>query len=118
LYEAARTTAVRTAAELRIQISLTGKLMKRPHLAFEGDLIALYLATFETATIKTKNDKGKTWIDASHGVGELETNDPDYAYKYLTMPENVFDVSNSIRRIENKVSGYKKCYDPLVTDNN
>jgi hypothetical protein len=37
--------------------------MKRSHLAFEGDLIALYLATFETARIKTKNDKGKAWID-------------------------------------------------------
>jgi hypothetical protein len=65
LYEAVRTKAVQTAAELRIEVSHTGELMKRPHLAFEGDLIALYLATFETARIKTKNDKGKAWIDAS-----------------------------------------------------
>jgi hypothetical protein len=83
----------------------------------EGDLIALYLATFETARIKTKNDKGKAWIDTSHGVGELETNNPDYAYKYL-MPENVFNIFKNIRRLESKSSGYKKCYDPLVTDNN
>lgn len=88
LYEDARTTAVRTATELRIEISPTGELMKRPHLAFESDVIALYLATFETASTKTKNDKGRAWFDASHGVGELETNDPDYGYKYLTMPEN------------------------------
>jgi len=118
LYEAARTTAIRTATELRIEISLTGELVKRPHLAFEGDLIALYLATFETASLKTKNDKGRTWIDASHGVGELETNDTDYAYKYLTMPESVYDIYNYIRRIENKVSGYKRCYDPIITENN
>ena len=64
------------------------------------------------------NCKGRTWIDASHGPDELETDDPDYAYKYLTMPENVFDISNNIKRMESKVSGYKRCYDPLVTDNN
>jgi hypothetical protein len=118
IYEAARTTAVRTAAELRIQISATGELIKRPHLAFEPNLIALYLATFETASIKTKNDKGRAWIDASHGSGELETNDPDSAYKYLIMPENVFDISNTIKIIASKISGYKRCYDAIFTDNN
>lgn len=118
LYETARTTAVRIAAELRIHISATGELVKKPHFAFEGDLIALYLATFETASIKTRNDKGRVWFDASHGVGELETDDPDYAYKYLTMPENVFDLSKDIRKIESKISGCRRCYDPLVTDNN
>jgi hypothetical protein len=118
LYEAARATAIRTAAELRIEIFSTGELVKKPHLAFESDVIASYLATFETASIKTRNNKGRAWIDASHGVGELETNDPDYAYKYLTMPENVFDLSNDIRRMESKVFGFKRCYDPLVTDNN
>jgi len=116
LYEAARTTAVLIADELRVQISTIGELVKRPHLAFEGDVIALYLATFETASIKTK--KGRAWIDASRGVGELETNDPDYAYKTLTMPENVFDLSKDIKKIESKLSGYKRCYDPIVTDNN
>jgi DNA-binding MarR family transcriptional regulator len=118
LYEAAHTTAVLIADELRVQISTIGELVKRPHLAFEGDLIALYLATFETASIKTKNDKGRAWIDASHGVGELETNDPDYAYKYLTMPEGVFDIYNDIKRMESKISGYKRCYDPIITENN
>ncbi|MGH9983303.1 MAG: hypothetical protein ACRD8W_05030 [Nitrososphaeraceae archaeon] len=118
LYEAARTIAVITAAELHIQITTTGKLVKRPHLAFESDVIALYLATFETASIKTKNSNGKAWIDASRGAGELETDDPDYAYKYLTMPENVFELSGDIRKIESKLLGYKRCYDPLVTDNN
>jgi hypothetical protein len=118
LYEAARTIAVLTAAELHIQISPTGKLVKRPHLAFESDVIALYLATFETACIKTKDDKGRAWIDASHGFGELETNDPDYAYKYLTMPENVFYIYNAIKKIGNNLSGYKRCYDPVITENN
>jgi hypothetical protein len=118
LYEAARTIAIQTAVQLRIEISPTGELIKRPHLAFEADLIALYLATFETASIKTKNGKGRAWIDASHGSGELETNDPDYAYKYLTMPENVFDISNTIKIIASKISGYKRCYDAIFTDNN
>lgn len=116
LYEAARTTAVRTANELRIQIAPTGDLIEKPHLAFEADVIALYLATFERASIKTK--KGRAWIDASQGVGELETNDPDYAYKYLTMPESVFDIYNYIRKIESKPPGYRRCYDPIVTENN
>jgi len=48
----------------------------------------------------------------------LETDDPDYVYKYLKMPENVFDLSKDIRRFESKASGYKRCYDPVVTDNN
>jgi DNA-binding MarR family transcriptional regulator len=116
LYEAARTTAVRIAADLCIHISATGELVKKPHFAFEDDLIALYLATFETASTKTK--KGRAWIDASQGVGELETNDPDYAYKYLTMPEGVFDIYNDIKRMESKISGYKRCYDPIITENN
>lgn len=91
-YEAARTTAVLTAAELYIGISTVGELVKKPHFAFEYDLIALYLAAFETASINTKNNKGKAWIDASHGSGELETNDPDYAFKYLVMPETVLEI--------------------------
>jgi hypothetical protein len=48
----------------------------------------------------------------------LETNDPDYAYEYLTMPENVFDIFKTIRRLESKASGYKRCYDPIITENN
>jgi hypothetical protein len=118
LYDAARTIAILTAAELHIQISTTGRLVKRPHLAFESDVIALYLATFETASTETKNGKGGAWIDASHGSGELETNDPDYAYKYLTMPENIFDIHNDIKKIGNKLSGYRRCYDPIITENN
>ena len=48
----------------------------------------------------------------------METNDPDYAYEYLTMPENVFDIFKTIRRLESKASGYKRCYDPIITENN
>lgn len=40
-------------------------------MAFEKDLIALYLASFQTAEITTKNGKGgKSWIDASKGIGD------------------------------------------------
>jgi hypothetical protein len=72
LYEAARTKAVVTAHELGIQISVSGELVKKPHLAFEGDLIALYLATFETASTNSADKKGKAWIDASHGLVEKQ----------------------------------------------
>ena len=72
-----------------MQISEIGKLVKKPHMAFENDLIDLYLATFQTAEITTSEHEGKAWIDASQGYGELETNDINYAYKYLTMLENI-----------------------------
>jgi hypothetical protein len=46
------------------------------------------------------------------GFGELETNDPNYAYKYLTIPENISDISNDIKRIKRKLIGYERCYNP------
>lgn len=59
------------AQRLRLVISDNGNLVKRPHMAFEKDLIALYLASFQTAEITTKNGKGgKSWIDASKGIGD------------------------------------------------
>lgn len=70
------------------------------------------------ASIRIKNDKGRAWIDASRGVGELETNDPDYAYKYMIMPESILDIYNYVRRIYSKLSGYGRCYDPIITENN
>ena len=118
LYEEARVIAVQVANELRIFISNTGELVKRPHLAFEDDLIALYLATFETASTNTADKKGKTWIDASHGLGELETNDPEYTFKYLIMPENVFETHEDVRMIKEMMLGYRIHYDPVLTRNN
>ena len=66
-------------------------MVKRPHIAFERDLIACYLAASYTAEIKTKQGEGegegkdeyKAWIDSSNGAGELETNDDEYGYVYL-----------------------------------
>jgi hypothetical protein len=82
-YDKARLYASLAAQRLRLGISKNGTLVKKPHMAFEHDLIALYLATFQTAEITTKDGNGKSWIDASKGKGELETNNVNYAYKYL-----------------------------------
>jgi hypothetical protein len=118
LYDEARIIAVQLANKLQIFVSNTGELVKRPHLAFEDDLIALYLATFETANTNTIDKKGKTWIDASHGLGELETNDPEYTFKYLIMPENVFETHEDVRMIKEMISGHRIYYDPVLTRNN
>jgi len=83
--------ARQAATKLSIQISEYGKMVKRPHIAFERDLIACYLAASYTAEIKTKQGEGegegkdeyKAWIDSSNGAGELETNDDEYGYVYL-----------------------------------
>jgi hypothetical protein len=118
LYDEARVLAVQVASKLQIFVSNTGELVKRLHLAFEDDLIALYLATFETATTNTVNNKGKAWIDASHGLGELETNDPEYASKYLTMPETVYKTHENVSMIKEILYGYKVHYDPVLTHYN
>ncbi|MGA7367871.1 MAG: hypothetical protein WBX01_01990 [Nitrososphaeraceae archaeon] len=118
MYDEARAIAVQVADELHIFVSNTGELVKRPHLAFEDDLIALYLATFETASTNTRDKRGKVWIDASHGFGELETNDPEYTFKYLVMPENVFETHEDVRMIREMISGYRIHYDPVLTRNN
>jgi hypothetical protein len=86
-------------------------------MAFERDFIALYLASFQTAEITT--DKGKAWIDASKGKGELESNDVNYAYKYLIMPENIMDIHKAVTKMARKSNaGYAICYDPILTTNN
>ena len=89
-YDIARHHASLAAQRLRFIISDNGRLVKKPHLAFERDLIALYLATFQTAEIDTIGEGGvrrkdKAWIDSSKGSGELETNDINYACKYLVL---------------------------------
>ena len=109
------------AVQFRLEISETGYSVKRPHIAFEEDLSALFIAASNTAEIKTKEvDEGpecRAWIDRSNGAGELETNDPDYAYLYLMMPKTVDEIADALRRI-NKYIGDELFYHPLKTVNN
>src|SRR3712207_8608900 len=60
-----RSYASQTATKFSIQISDYGKMVKRPHIAFERDLIACYLAVSYTAEIKTK-DRKSTRLNSSH----------------------------------------------------
>jgi hypothetical protein len=48
----------------------------------------------------------------------LETNDPEYVYKYLIMPENVMNMRSSLDSLVRKSSAFVSCYDPILTDNN
>ena len=105
------------AKRLNLAISEKGQLVKKPHMAFEYDMIALYLASFQTAETTTKG--GKAWIDASKGNGELETNDINYTYKYLTMPENIVDIHDTVNWLKRKSeAAYATCHDPILTNNN
>ena len=125
-YEAARSFAKSTAKKLNIDMSEIGELVKKPHMAFESDLIALYLATFESAEAPTtsregrkNNYKNSAWLDASQGNGELETDDIYYAYKYLMMPEYVTDIHQGVIKMSRRSSSrYAMCHDPSLTDNN
>jgi hypothetical protein len=102
---------------IRIQIVEYGSLVKRPHIAFEKDMIATLLAASQTAEINTEGE-GKAWLDASMGDGELETNDPEYVNKYLIMPESVMNMRSSLDSLVRKSSAFVSCYDPILTDNN
>ena len=121
-YDIARHYASLAAQRLRLVISDNGRLVKKPHLAFERDLMALYLARFQTAEISTikggEGRKDKAWIDSSKGSGELETNDINYAYKYLMMPEIVMDIQNAVNRIARQTAEYERYYHPIMTYNN
>jgi len=126
-YEAARGFAVSTAKKLKIDMSEIGELVKKPHMAFDSDMIALFLATFETVETPTTSNKGErknddknsAWLDASQGNGELETDDIYYAYKYLMMPEYVTDIHQGVIKMTRRSSSrYAMCNDPTLTDNN
>ena len=53
------------------------------------------------------------------GKGELETNDINYTYKYLKMPENVMDINKAVTKMARKLdAGYATYYDPILTNNN
>jgi hypothetical protein len=81
----------------------------------------MYLATFQTAEIVATSGAAKKVVkcrlmDASKGHGELETNDIDYAYKYLIMPELVTDIHENVNWLRRKLTEYASCYDPYFTD--
>jgi hypothetical protein len=111
--------ARQAAVQFRIEVSEYGKLMKRPHIAFEEDLIALLAAASHTAEIKTA-EKGKAWIDSSSGLGELETNNAEYAYHYLMMPETIERIAHRIDLTlkYSNTARYELSYHPFLTVNN
>lgn len=116
LYEVARIVAQIVAERLGIEVSTVGGLIKKPHLAFESDLVSSYLASYERPSIKTS--KGEIWIDESHGVGELETNDVDYAYKYLIMPEIIMEIFHQTNQITKRLASPFSTSYHYITHNN
>jgi hypothetical protein len=114
--------AKQAATKFSLQIYDYGHLFKKPHIAFEQDLIACYLADSYTAEIRTKQgeeeDEYRAWIDSSNGAGELETNNGEYAYDYLMMPKTVKEIANMTMTIVKQTTGYEQCYHPLFTVNN
>jgi DNA-binding MarR family transcriptional regulator len=107
-----------TAERLNITICERGYLVGKPHMAFDPDLIALLLADSQTAEIRTTTEGHRAWFDSSNGQGELETDDPDYAYLYLTMPQTVSRIAEIVDRIERQTTEYQRCHDPVFTENN
>jgi predicted transcriptional regulator len=116
-YDLSRHYAKQTATQYRIEISDYGSLDKRPHIAFEQDLIAFFIAASNTASIRQDSNE-KAWIDSSNGTGELETDDPDYAFLYLMMPRTVQEIANMTSTTIKRIIGYEKCYLPSLTINN
>ena len=115
--------AKQASIQFEIEISDFGYPVKRPHIAFEYDVIASFLAISHTAEMITEEGKGaeeglKAWIDSSNGTGELETNDPNYAYNYLRMPYTIMDISEAVTSIRKMLLGFSTCWNPYVTYNN
>ena len=115
--------AKQASIQFEIEISDFGYPVKRPHIAFEYDVIASFLTISHTAEMITEEGKGaeeglKAWIDSSNGTGELETNDPNYAYNYLRMPYIIMDISEAVTSIRKMLLGYSTCWNPYVTYNN
>ena len=117
-YDLCRYYAKQTATQYRLEIADYGNLEKRPHIAFEQDLIASYIATSTTASISTGHNNNKAWIDSSSGTGEVETDDPDYAFLYLTMPRTVREIANMTAAAAKQIIGYERYYLPSLTINN
>jgi predicted transcriptional regulator len=119
-YDLSRHYAKQTATQYRLEISDYGSLDKRPHIAFEQDLIAFFTAASSTASISfsRQDSNEKAWIDSSNGTGELETDDPDYAFLYLMMPRTIEEIANMAATTSKWIIGYEKCYLPSLTINN
>ena len=119
LYNFAAKYAREAATQFAIEISDYGRLIKRPHIAFEEDLIANIIATSNTAEIRTGEDDTRAWIDSSNGNGELETNDIDYAYDYLTMPRTIKELADVVMKASKFIDAeYERHYHPILTRNN
>ena len=111
---------------MQLKLSDYGRPIKRPHIAFEQDLIAHFVASSHTAEINTQGEKPelkddinedlRAWIDSSSG--ELETNDINYVYEYLMMPQNIGSIYENTNIIKRKLSGYSLYSDPIITHNN
>ena len=109
--------AKQAATRFNLHISDYGYPVKRPHIAFEQDLISSFLAASFTAETDIDSDH-KAWIDSSNGGGELETNYYEYAYDYLLMPKTVREIAYEITAIKKQNSGYERHYHPHLTINN
>jgi hypothetical protein len=116
-YELSRHYAKQTAIQYRLELSDYGNLEKRPHIAFEEDLIAFSIAVSHTAEVKA-DETSRAWIDSSNGQGEFETDDPDYAYQYLIMPRTVQEIANLVSATSTQIMGYERYYHPSLTINN
>jgi hypothetical protein len=116
--------ARQASIQFGLNISEQGYLVKRPHIAFEYDLIAIFIAASNTAEMKTGEEEAvdaRVWIDSSTGIGELETNDPSYVYNYLKMPGNIVSIREDITSLHETLSGlsgYTTCWHPTLTHNN
>jgi hypothetical protein len=86
-------------------------------MAFERDLIAMFLTHFQIAELSLQNGS-KVWIDSSNGRGELETNDTEYAYLYLLMPKVVSDILEKADRNERRSYAYARWYHPYLMEEN
>ena len=109
--------AKQAATRFNLHISDYGYPVKRPHIAFEQDLISSFLAASFTAETDIDSDH-KARIDSSNGGGEIETNYYEYAYDYLLMPKNVREIAYEITAIKKQNSGYERHYHPHLTINN
>ncbi|HKG90131.1 MAG TPA: hypothetical protein VKA95_17590 [Nitrososphaeraceae archaeon] len=119
-YNLAIRYARQTAVQFTIEISEYGKLTKRPHIAFEEDLIALFTVASHTAEIKI-DEASKAWIDSSNGSGEFETDNAAYAYLYLMMPKTIEKIANTsglILKYSSAAVRYEQYYHPFLTINN
>jgi hypothetical protein len=119
-YNLALHYAKQAGIKFNIKVSDYGKAVKRPHIAFEEDLIALFTAASHTAEINT-DEGSKAWIDSSNGLGELETDDLSYAYLYLMMPKTIDKIANSVDLILKHSGALIRCehsYHPFLTLNN